>query len=143
MSSSQGNGGRTSSATLPTFNIPAGFTADASRTVTHKGRQAVPFNGLSDALLASLILGVGGFTHTSETVSRDATLQKTARQWCADNGALCGIGAPVKHGDTITRTVWAYFADAIPENRKEEFAGLKAALEEQIAKMNAETPVNA
>lgn len=81
MATSQGNGGRTSGATVA--QIP-GFSDDDNAFVpATKGRKAAVIPNLEAAMLQMLRAGKGTFTHEGDNAGRDLAFKTKASSICA------------------------------------------------------------
>lgn len=93
MATSQGNGGRTSAAT-----VNGGDLLDMSmdRTVSKQGAPGVPIPNMVPGLKATLRQDSGVFPFTSKDVPQDAANKKKVEKWAKDNGLEVLFTSPFK-----------------------------------------------
>lgn len=89
MGTSQGNGGRTSAATVA--QVQTGYTEDESDfQPAHRGRTAVQIDGLREGLARQIRQNAGVFYHTGPK-SRDVTFKAQVDKWVKSFGLDEGV----------------------------------------------------
>lgn len=153
MASSEGSGGRTSSATLPVITRPTGFTSEIRREQSKRGAGPKDNSELINGLLYTLIAGDGAYVVSTSTGPQMGAKIKLARTWAKDFGAVIGFTTPATEKDKdenvikVTRGLWAHLdADASPEvvklvNEMRIANGFAVADDSAADDSNGETPV--